>query len=132
MRTATTVEGSSDPAAVDFVVEAERLGLDECWVAEAWGSDAPSVLGFLAARTERIRLGSGVIQVGTRTPVAIAQAALTLDALSGGRFALGLGSSGPGVACARCQARRSGSVSGSVACASARWISRRSLSPAAP
>jgi F420-dependent oxidoreductase-like protein len=97
MRTATTVEGSSDPAAVDFVVEAEHLGLDECWVAEAWGSDAPSVLGFLAARTERIRLGSGVVQVGTRTPVAIAQAALTLDALSGGRFALGLGSSGPGV-----------------------------------
>jgi F420-dependent oxidoreductase-like protein len=97
VRTATTVEASSDPTAVDFVVEAEHIGLDECWVAEAWGSDAPSVLGFLAARTERIRLGSGVVQVGTRTPVAVAQAALTLDALSGGRFVLGLGSSGPGV-----------------------------------
>jgi F420-dependent oxidoreductase-like protein len=66
-------------------------------VAEAWGSDAPSVLGFLAARTERIRLGSGIIQLGTRTPVAIAQAALTLAQLSNGRFALGLGASGPQV-----------------------------------
>ena len=53
MRTATTVEASSDPDLATFVVEAEHLGLDECWVAEAWGSDAPSVLGFLAARTKR-------------------------------------------------------------------------------
>lgn len=97
MRTATTVEASSDPDLATFVVEAEHLGLDECWVAEAWGSDAPSVLGFLAARTERMRLGSGVIQLGTRSPVAIAQAALTLAELSGGRFSLGLGASGPQV-----------------------------------
>ena len=54
MRTATTVEASSDPEVATFVVEAERIGLDECWVAEAWGSDAPSLLGFLAARTERL------------------------------------------------------------------------------
>ncbi|WP_340682918.1 LLM class flavin-dependent oxidoreductase [Amycolatopsis coloradensis] len=98
MRTATTVEASRGRReTLDFVLEAEKLGLDECWVAEAWGSDAPSVLGYLAARTERIRLGSGIIQLGTRTPVAIAQTALTLSELSGGRFALGLGASGPQV-----------------------------------
>ncbi|MGW5744378.1 LLM class flavin-dependent oxidoreductase [Amycolatopsis sp. NPDC003861] len=98
MKTATTVEFSKDTrATLDFVLEAEKLGLDGCWVAEAWGSDAPSALGYLAARTDRIRLGSGIIQLGTRTPVAIAQAALTLADLSGGRFALGLGASGPQV-----------------------------------
>ncbi|MEV7548929.1 LLM class flavin-dependent oxidoreductase [Amycolatopsis sp. NPDC089917] len=98
MRAATTVEASRGwRETLDFVLEAEKLGLDDCWVAEAWGSDAPSVLGYLAARTERIRLGSGIIQLGTRTPVAIAQAALTLSELSGGRFALGLGASGPQV-----------------------------------
>lgn len=98
MRTATTVEfGTGWHDTLDFVLEAERLGLDVCWVAEAWGSDAPSALGYLAARTERLQLGSGVIQVGTRTPVAVAMAALTLAQLSEGRFLLGLGSSGPQV-----------------------------------
>ncbi|MFI9384562.1 LLM class flavin-dependent oxidoreductase [Kutzneria sp. NPDC052558] len=98
MRTATTIEASADwSTTLDLVLEAEKLGMDTCWVAEAWGSDAPSVLGYLAARTERIRLGSGIIQLGTRTPVAIAQAALTLAQLSDGRFALGLGASGPQV-----------------------------------
>lgn len=100
MRTATTVEASGGDgwaSQLDFVVHAEKLGLDLCFVAEAWGSDAPSALGFFAARTERMQLGSGVIQVGTRTPVAIAQAAITLSNLSGGRFVLGLGASGPQV-----------------------------------
>jgi F420-dependent oxidoreductase-like protein len=100
MRTATTIEASQEggwPETVDFVLEAERLGLDVCWVAEAWGADAPSVLGYLAARTDRMLLGSGVIQLGTRTPVAIAQAALTLAQISQGRFLLGLGPSGPQV-----------------------------------
>jgi F420-dependent oxidoreductase-like protein len=99
VRTATTVEASAAPWAetVDFVVEAERLGLDVCWVAEAWGSDAPSPLGYLAARTERMLLGSGVVQVGTRTPALVAQTALTLQTISEGRFLLGLGSSGPQV-----------------------------------
>jgi F420-dependent oxidoreductase-like protein len=100
MRTATTVEGAGRaPFAQtrDFVLEAEKLGLDVCWVAEAWGSDAPSVLGYLAARTERMLLGSGIMQVGTRTPVAIAQVALTLAEMSQGRFLLGLGPSGPQV-----------------------------------
>ena len=98
MRTATTVEVSrSGRQALEFVLEAEKLGLDICWVAEAWGSDAPSVLGYLAARTSEILLGSGIIQIGTRSPVAIAQAALTLAELSEGRFLLGLGASGPQV-----------------------------------
>ena len=99
MRTATTVEGSAGnwPEITEFVCEAEKLGLDICWVAEAWGTDAPSPLGYLAARTERVLLGSGVIQVGTRSPVVIAQTAMTLAHLSGGRFLLGLGVSGPQV-----------------------------------
>ncbi|PRZ44213.1 F420-dependent oxidoreductase-like protein [Antricoccus suffuscus] len=100
MRTATTIEASSGgrwQEQTDFVVEAEKLGLDVCWVAEAWGSDAPSALGYYAAKTHRMLLGSGIIQLGTRTPVAIAQAAITLSNLSGGRFLLGLGASGPQV-----------------------------------
>jgi F420-dependent oxidoreductase-like protein len=100
MRTATSIEASGGDgwqSQADFVVEAEKLGLDLCLVAEAWGSDAPSALGYYAARTERIQLGSGIIQIGTRTPVAIAQAAITLSNLSQGRFLLGLGASGPQV-----------------------------------
>ncbi|MET8642115.1 LLM class flavin-dependent oxidoreductase [Streptomyces sp. NPDC057746] len=100
MRTATTVEASGGEhrsEQTDFVVEAEKLGLDVCWVAEAWGSDAPSALGYYAALTDRMLLGSGVIQVGTRTPTAVAQTAITLSNLSGGRFLLGLGASGPQV-----------------------------------
>jgi F420-dependent oxidoreductase-like protein len=98
MRTATTVElsGAADEV-VSLVVEAEKLGLDVCWVAEAWGSDAPSALGYIAARTDRMLLGSGVLQVGTRSPVMVAQTAITLSNLSKGRFLLGLGASGPQV-----------------------------------
>jgi F420-dependent oxidoreductase-like protein len=97
MRTATTVEGSGGnwPEAAEFACEAEKLGLDICFVAEAWGADAPSLLGYLAARTATMLLGSGVIQVGTRSPVTIAQTAMTLAQLTGGRFLLGLGASGP-------------------------------------
>ncbi|WP_040700113.1 LLM class flavin-dependent oxidoreductase [Nocardia vinacea] len=100
MRTATTIEASSGgrwSEQVDFVVEAEKLGLDICWVAEAWGSDGPSALGYYAARTDRMLLGSGIMQIGTRTPVAVAQTAIALSNLSGGRFLLGLGASGPQV-----------------------------------
>lgn len=100
MRTATTIEASGGGTwgeTVEFVLEAEKLGLDICWVAEAWGSDAPSPLGYLAGRTERILLGSGAIQLGTRSPVTIAQTAMTLAHLSAGRFLLGLGASGPQV-----------------------------------
>lgn len=99
MRTATTIEGSGGDwrETAEFVQEAEKLGLDVCWVAEAWGSDAPSVLGHLAARTETLLLGSGVMQLGTRSPVTVAQTAMTLAHLSDGRFRLGLGASGPQV-----------------------------------
>ena len=98
MRTATTVEMSGAGRDVaEFAVEAEKLGLDVCWVAEAWGTDAPSALGYLAARTDRMLLGSGVVQVGTRSPVVVAQTAITLSNLSAGRFLLGLGASGPQV-----------------------------------
>ncbi|OBA61333.1 F420-dependent methylene-tetrahydromethanopterin reductase [Mycobacterium sp. 1100029.7] len=101
MRTATTIElsGGGDDIAqvVTLAVEAEKLGLDVCWVAEAWGADAPSALGYLAARTEKMLLGSGILQVGTRSPVLLAQTAITLSNLSNGRFLLGLGASGPQV-----------------------------------
>jgi F420-dependent oxidoreductase-like protein len=82
---------------VTFVVEAERLGAASVWVPEAWGQDALTPLAYLAARTERIRLGSGIVQIGGRTPANLAMAALSLQALSGGRFLLGLGTSGPQV-----------------------------------
>lgn len=98
MRTATTIEASTNwPETVDFVTEAEKLGMDICWVAEAWGAEAPSPLGYLAARTERMLLGSAIIQLATRTPMAIARAAITLSNISEGRFLLGLGPSGPQV-----------------------------------
>ena len=80
-----------------LVQEAERLGFDSVWVAEAWGTDAVSVLGWLAARTETIRLGSAIMQIPGRTPANAAMTAATLDLLSGGRFLLGLGTSGPQV-----------------------------------
>ena len=80
-----------------LVQEAERLGFDSVWVAEAWGTDAVSVLGWLAARTERIKLGSAIMQIPGRSPANAAMTAATLDLLSGGRFLLGLGTSGPQV-----------------------------------
>jgi F420-dependent oxidoreductase-like protein len=80
-----------------LVQEAERLGFDSVWVAEAWGTDAVSVLGWLAARIERIKLGSAIMQIPGRTPANAAMTAATLDLLSGGRFLLGLGTSGPQV-----------------------------------
>src|SRR5256714_2151785 len=80
-----------------LVHEADQLGFDSVWVAEAWGTDAVSVLGWLAARTERIKLGSAIMQIPGRTPANAAMTAATLDLLSGGRFLLGLGTSGPQV-----------------------------------
>ena len=82
---------------VELAVLADDLGLDSVWVAEAWGQDAVSVLGLLAGRTERVALGSGLMQIPARQPTATAMAAATLDVLSGGRFRLGLGLSGPQV-----------------------------------
>src|SRR3954453_23339072 len=82
---------------VSLAVLGDELGLDSVWISEAWGQDAVSLLGFLAARTERIALGSGLLQIPARQPAATAIAAVTLDVLSGGRFRLGLGVSGPQV-----------------------------------
>jgi F420-dependent oxidoreductase-like protein len=81
----------------ELAVLGDELGLDSVWISEAWGQDAVSVLGFLAARTERIALGSALFQVPARPPTAAAMAAATLDVLSDGRFRLGIGVSGPQV-----------------------------------
>ena len=77
--------------------EADRLGYDVCWAAEAYGSDAPTVLSWVAAQTERIDVGSAIMQIPARQPAMTAMTAATLDSLSGGRFRLGLGVSGPQV-----------------------------------
>ena len=80
-----------------FVLEAERLGFDSVWSAEAYGSDAVTLVTWAAARTERIGVGTAVMQIPARTPAATAMTAITLDHLTGGRFRLGLGVSGPQV-----------------------------------
>src|SRR5512142_99950 len=82
---------------LELAVEADRLGYAVCWAAEAYGSDAPTVLSWVASRTERIDVGSAVMQIPARTPTMTAMTAATLDTLSGGRFRLGLGVSGPQV-----------------------------------
>ena len=90
--------GSGPPAnAPELVAEAERLGFDSVWTAEAYGSDALTPLAWWGSRTERVRLGTALCQLSARTPTAMAMAALTLDHLCGGRFVLGLGVSGPQV-----------------------------------
>ncbi len=91
------VVGADVRSYVDLAVEADRLGYSVVWVAEAYGSDAPTVLSFVASRTERIGIGAGVMQIPARTPAMTAMTAATLDLLSAGRFRLGLGVSGPQV-----------------------------------
>jgi F420-dependent oxidoreductase-like protein len=81
----------------DLILEAERLGFWSVWTAESYGSDAVSPLAYIAAFTARIRLGTAIMQMPARTPAMTAMTAMTLDALSGGRFVLGLGPSGPQV-----------------------------------
>lgn len=80
-----------------LTLEAERLGYDSVWVAEAYGSDGVSIMAWLAVQTSRIGIGSAIMQIPARTPTMTAMTAATLDALSGGRFRLGLGVSGPQV-----------------------------------
>jgi F420-dependent oxidoreductase-like protein len=82
---------------VQFAVEAEKLGADMAWSAEAWGMDAVAPLAFLAARTNRLRLGTGIMQISARVPAMTAMTALTMASISGDRFLLGLGASGPQV-----------------------------------
>ncbi|HLG92817.1 MAG TPA: LLM class F420-dependent oxidoreductase [Acidimicrobiales bacterium] len=90
--------GARPPAgAAEAVAEAERLGFDSVWTAEAWGSDALTPLAWFGSSTRRVRLGTALMQMSARTPTATAMAALTMDHLSGGRFVLGLGVSGPQV-----------------------------------
>jgi len=99
MRVAISLRLANDEwaQASAYVVEAERLGVDCVWSAEAWGHDAVTPLAFMAARTSRIQLGTGIMQAGTRTPALVAMTAMSLAAMSGGRFLLGLGVSGPQV-----------------------------------
>jgi F420-dependent oxidoreductase-like protein len=89
--------GTNPTELIALAQEAERLGYDSAWAAEAWGTDAVSVLAWLAAVTTEIKIGSAIMQIPARTPAATAMTAATLDLMSGGRFLLGLGTSGPQV-----------------------------------
>ena len=89
--------GTNPAELVPLVQEAERLGFDSVWAAEAWGTDAVTVLAWLAASTTTIKVGSAIMQIPGRTPANTAMTAATLDLMSGGRFILGLGTSGPQV-----------------------------------
>src|SRR6185437_16894179 len=82
---------------LDLVLEAERLGYDSVWTGEAWGSDTIVPLAWLGALTRKIRLGTAIMQMPARTPAMTAMTAMTLDTMSGGRFILGVGASGPQV-----------------------------------
>jgi F420-dependent oxidoreductase-like protein len=90
--------GAGPPAGIEATIaEAERLGFDSMWTAEAYGSDVLTPLAWWGAQTSRMRLGTAIVQMSARTPAATAMAAMTMDHLSGGRFILGLGVSGPQV-----------------------------------
>ena len=87
----------SPRATADAVAELEKAGLDMVWVAEAYGYDSPTLMGYLAAKTEKLQIAAGILNVFSRTPGAILQTAAGLDNVSGGRAVLGLGASGPQV-----------------------------------
>ncbi|MDX6666961.1 MAG: hypothetical protein QOK04_341, partial [Solirubrobacteraceae bacterium] len=89
--------GGPPPGVTGSIAEAERLGYDSIWAAEAYGSDCLTPLAWWGASTQRLKLGSAIVQMSARQPAATAMAAMTLDHLSGGRFILGLGVSGPQV-----------------------------------
>src|SRR5687767_694967 len=99
MRLGLTTGYSGSHISIDYglIQEAERLGFDSVWTAEAYGSDAITPLAFIGAKTQRIRLGTAVMQLPGRSPANTAMTAMTLDALSHGRFILGIGTSGPQV-----------------------------------
>ncbi len=99
MRLALSLGYSGPKFSVDMALPltAERLGYDSVWTSEAYGSDAVTPAAWIAARTERIHVGTAIMQIAARTPAMAAMTAMTLDALSGGRFRLGLGVSGPQV-----------------------------------
>ena len=89
--------GGPPPGITEAVAEAEKLGFDSVWCSEAYGSDALTPLAWWGSETERMRLGTAIVQMSARQPAATAMAAMTMDHLSGGRFILGLGVSGPQV-----------------------------------
>ena len=89
--------GGPPPGAAESVLEADRLGFDSVWTAEAYGSDALTPLAWWGAATDQIKLGTAIVQISARAPAATAMAAMSLDHLSGGRMILGLGVSGPQV-----------------------------------
>ncbi len=98
MKISTMLMYDGNPrAAADQVVELERAGLDTVWVAEAYGFDSPTLMGYLAAKTETVEIGSAILNIYSRTPGALLQTAAGLDNVSGGRALLGLGASGPQV-----------------------------------
>ena len=98
MKLSTLLMYAGNPReAADQVTSWERAGLDTVWVAEAYGFDSPTLMGYLAARTETVEIGSAILNIYSRTPSAIAQTAAGLDNVSGGRAVLGLGASGPQV-----------------------------------
>jgi len=98
MKLSTMLTYSGNPReAADSVVALERAGLDTVWVAEVYGFDSPTLMGYLAARTETVEIGSAILNVYSRTPGVIAQTAAGLDNVSEGRAVLGLGASGPQV-----------------------------------
>src|ERR1044071_485253 len=90
--------GTNPTELIALAQEAERLGYHSAWAAESWGTDVVSVLGWLGGTTSTRKLGAGILQIPARTPAMTAMTAATLDLMSGGRFLLGLGTSGPGVA----------------------------------
>jgi F420-dependent oxidoreductase-like protein len=98
MKISTQLMYAGDPKElIEHVVSLEKAGLDTVWVAEAYGFDSPSLMGYLAAKTETVEIGSAILPIYSRTPALIAQTAAGLDAVSGGRAILGLGASGPQV-----------------------------------
>ena len=82
---------------VTYVQEAEKLGVDSVWTVEGWGKDAVTPLAYIAGQTEKIKLGTSIMQISARSPSMTAMTALTLSSLSNNRFILGLGASGPQV-----------------------------------
>ncbi|MFD7713707.1 LLM class F420-dependent oxidoreductase [Streptomyces sp. NPDC059786] len=98
MELSVPLDYAGDPRqAADDVAALEAAGLDAVWVAEAYGFDSPTIMGYLAARTTRMKIGAAILNVYSRTPALIAQTAAGLDAISGGRALIGLGASGPQV-----------------------------------
>ncbi len=98
MKLSTMLMYDGNPrAAADQVVSWEQAGLDTVWVAEAYGFDSPTLMGYLAAKTETIEIGAAILNIYSRTPGALAQTAAGLDNVSGGRAVIGLGASGPQV-----------------------------------